>query len=83
MPRQLLVSQAGARRIPRPHLPLKQFAQQPDRVGIAAQRKAQIGRQLPHYIIFRIVFQDQQILFQRLRGLALLQKLLRALDALR
>ena len=82
MPRQLLVGQAGPGRVSGPHLPLKQFAQKPDRVGIAAQRQAQIRRQLPHHIVVRIVPQHQQIFFQSLCGLAFLQKLLRALHAL-
>jgi hypothetical protein len=83
MPRQLLVSQAGASRIPGPHLAFKQIAQQLDRVRVAAQRKTQIRRQLPHHIVFRIVLENKEILFQSLRGLAFLQKLLRALHALR
>ena len=82
MPRQLLVSQARPGRIPGSHLPLKQISQQLHRVGISIQREAQIRRQLPHHIVLRIVAQDQQILFQRVRGLAFLQKLLRTLHAL-
>ena len=81
MPRQLLISQARPRRIARPYLAFKKIPQKPDRVGIAIQRKAQIRRQLPHHIIVRIIPQHQQILFQSLCGLALLQKLLRALYA--
>src|ERR1035438_4928287 len=82
MPCQFLVGQARARRVSYPHLPLKQIAQQLDRIRIAIQRKAQVRRQLPNDIILRIVLQDKQILFQSIRGLAFLQKLLRALHAL-
>ena len=62
MPRQLLVSQTGPGRIPRPNLPLKQVPQQLHCVRIAPQRKTQIRRQLPHHIIVCIVPQNQQIL---------------------
>ena len=67
---------------PQLHLPLKQLAQQLHRLGIAAQREAQISRQLPHYIIFRIVSQDQQILFEGIGGLPFLQEFFRTLHAL-
>ena len=82
MPCQLLIGQARARRVPGPHLPFKQFAQKPYRIGITVHRKAQVRRQLPHHVILRIIPQYQQILFQSLRSLAFLQKLLRALYAL-
>src|SRR5580692_11007180 len=82
VPRQLLVSQAGASRVPGPHLALEQIAQQPDRVGIAAQRQAQIRGQLPHHVVLHIIPQHKEIFVKGFRSLAFLQKLLRALHAL-
>jgi hypothetical protein len=82
MPRQLLISQARPRSVFRLHLPLEQFSQQIHRIAGPALRQTQIGRQLPHRIVFRILTQHKQIFFQRLGGLPLLQKFFRALDAL-
>jgi hypothetical protein len=74
MARQLLIGQAGSRGISCIHLPLKQFAQKPNRIAAPILRQTQIRRQRAHSIIFGIVPQDQQIFFQRFGGLALLKK---------
>jgi hypothetical protein len=63
-------------------LPLKQFSQQLHGLNVSAQRQAQVRRQLPDNVIFVIVFEDQQVFFEGFSGLAFLQELLRALNAL-